>query len=71
MDCGMYVGKLPAEKEQLEAMGNVGVLSTLMKCSTLRQSNDNTSPTDALLDSILLFLFQIWNPLFDNVLPWQ
>lgn len=70
MDCDMYVGKLPAEREQLEAMGNVGVLTTLMKCSTLRQSNDNTSPTHALLNSVL-FLFQIWNPLFDNVLPWQ
>lgn len=45
-------------------MGNVGVANILMKGSMLRQSNDNTSTTDALLDSTL-FVLHTWNPLFD------
>lgn len=42
----------------------MGVPNILMKGSMLRQSNDNTSTTDALLDSTL-FLLHTWNPLFD------
>lgn len=45
-------------------MGNVGVPNILMKGSMLRQSKDNISTTDALLDSTL-FLLHTWHPLFD------
>ena len=48
----------------------MGVPNCIMKHSTLRQSDENASPTDALLDG-MVFLFHTWNPLFDNVLLWK
>ena len=48
----------------------MGVPNYIMKHSTLRQSDENASPTDALLDG-MVFLFHTWNPLFDNVLLWK
>lgn len=48
----------------------MGIPNCIMKHSTLRQSDENASPTDALLDG-MVFLFHSWNPLFDNVLLWK
>ena len=48
----------------------MGIPNCIMKHGTLRQSDENASSTDALLDG-MVFLFHTWNPLFDNVLLWK